>query len=270
MLPGEGGQPGKPALEEGSGWVPACGAALRGGTAGADPRLGWGLACCWLGGQGQQHRLAPAVPRPPGAVYTVALALGALQSPVALAESPVPAKPASPGPSSRSPRRCPGVLPCTTAARLRGADPTSKAPQGAPGGRAGAAGTLPCPSWPWQPGGRGCAVPPRVLASLGQSPGSVSPIPADRCLSGRFIPVAERGQSPLQPPAPRRAPAEEDGATIGGEGEQGALGRHGEPHGGVGCGRAHGRERPTCTHSHQSCHSAGCWARWQCPWGMVP
>lgn len=65
--------------------------------------------------------------------------------------------------------------------------------------------------------GQGAALP------LGQSPGLGSPGPADRCPSGRFVAVAERGQLPLRPPAPRRAPAEENGAAVRGEGKRGAL-----------------------------------------------
>lgn len=67
----------------------------------------------------------------------------------------------------------------------------------------------------------------RLSLPLGQSPGLGSPGRADRCPSSRFVAVAERGQLPLRPPAPRRAPDEEDGASIRGEGERGACGGDG-------------------------------------------
>lgn len=127
---------------------------------------------------------------------------------------------------------CPGTVPRTTPAHPGGADPPLRAPQGAQGCCAGAGVTLPRLPWPCRARGCGCAIPlgvgARLPALLAQSPGVCGPGPADRCLSGRFVAVAERGQLPVCPPAPGRAPAEEDGAAIGGEGERGVWG-------GVGC-----------------------------------
>lgn len=103
----------------------------------------------------------------------------------------------------------------------------SRAWQGAPGCSAGVGAALLCPPRLCQPGGVAVASAQgraRLSLPLGQSPGLGSPGPADRCPSGRFVAVAERGQLPLRPPAPHRAPAEENGATVRGEGERGALG----------------------------------------------
>lgn len=128
---------------------------------------------------------------------------------------------------------CPGTVPRTTPAHPGGADPALRAPQGAQGCCAGESVTLQCLPWPCRARGCGCAIPlgvgAQLPALLAQSPGGCGPRPADRCLSGRFVAVAERGQLPVCPPAPGRAPAEEDGATIGGEGERGVWGGMGCP-----------------------------------------
>lgn len=120
----------------------------------------------------------------------------------------------------RAPR---GVLPGSGLCGLRGGSLLPQ-PQGCGCATLLLAGAL-LPILPSQrPGAAAQGSGGERLAGTPAPRGCTALAPADHRLPGRLLTVAERGQLPLCPPAGRRAAAEEDGATFGGEGEQGALG----------------------------------------------